>query len=177
MNSRQIRKMIMAAMCIAIGVVLPMAFHGIPNAGKVFLPMHIPVLICGLACGWQYGFLCGIVTPFLSSSITGMPPMGVVPKMVCELAVYGLVAGLLLKVVHTKRYYVNMYLSLLVAMILGRIVMGVLNAFVFSAGSYSIKMWITGAFITALPGIVIQLAFIPTVCYGLEKMRVIERRV
>lgn len=40
------------------------AFHVIPNGGSVFLPMHIPVLICGLFCGAPYGLACGIITPF-----------------------------------------------------------------------------------------------------------------
>lgn len=42
------KKLVSGALCIAIGVLLPMAFHVIPNGGSVFLPMHIPVLICGL---------------------------------------------------------------------------------------------------------------------------------
>ena len=88
------RKLVSCALCIALGVLLPMAFHVIPNAGSVFLPMHIPVLICGLFCGWPYGLACGILTPFISSVTTGMPPAMMLPQMMVELAVYGLVAGL-----------------------------------------------------------------------------------
>ncbi len=55
------KKLVSGALCIAIGVLLPMAFHVIPNGGSVFLPMHIPVLICGLFCGasmvWHAEFL------------------------------------------------------------------------------------------------------------------------
>ena len=64
------KKLVSCALCIALGVLLPMAFHVIPNAGSIFLPMHIPVLICGLFCGWPYGLACGIITPFLSSVMT-----------------------------------------------------------------------------------------------------------
>ena len=60
------KKLVSCALCIAIGVLLPMAFHVIPNAGSIFLPMHIPVLICGLFCGAPYGLACGMITPFLS---------------------------------------------------------------------------------------------------------------
>ena len=73
MKENQVKKLVMAAMCVALGIVLPMAFHTIQNAGSIFLPMHIPVLICGLLCGWQYGLICGILAPVLSSLFTGIP--------------------------------------------------------------------------------------------------------
>ena len=69
------------ALCIALCVVLPMAFHAIANAGMIFLPMHIPVLLCGLACGWPYGLICGVLGPLLSGVLTGMPGPAVLPGM------------------------------------------------------------------------------------------------
>ena len=30
------KKLVFTALCIAIGIVLPMAFHAIPNAGSIF---------------------------------------------------------------------------------------------------------------------------------------------
>ena len=95
MKQSATRKLVMAAMCAALGVVLPQAFHMVPNAGSVLLPMHIPVLLCGLACGWPYGLACGILAPLLSSLLTGMPPAAYLPSMLCELAAYGLVSGLM----------------------------------------------------------------------------------
>ena len=62
------KKMILAALCFALGLVLPSAFHMI-GAGTVFLPMHIPVLICGLVCGWQYGAAVGFVYMVLGYSV------------------------------------------------------------------------------------------------------------
>lgn len=132
------KRMILTALFVALGVVLPMAFHSIPNAGSIFLPMHIPVLLCGLICGWAYGLGCGVLAPLLSSLMTGMPPAAILPGMLCELAVYGLVSGLLLKVIHTKRTIVDLYLALIGAMIAGRLVSGALNALIFRAGSYSL---------------------------------------
>ena len=96
------KKLVSCALCIAIGVLLPMAFHVIPNGGSIFLPMHIPVLICGLFCGAPYGLACGIITPFLSSMTTGMPPAMILPQMMIELAVYGLVTGLCEKHINFK---------------------------------------------------------------------------
>ena len=74
------KQLVLAALCVALGVVLPVAFHSIPNAGSVLLPMHIPVLLCGLVCGPVYGLLSGILTPLLSSMITGMPPIAYLPR-------------------------------------------------------------------------------------------------
>ncbi|MFR7743491.1 MAG: ECF transporter S component [Acutalibacteraceae bacterium] len=91
------------ALCIALCVVLPMAFHAIANAGPIFLPMHIPVLLCGLACGWPYGLVCGVLGPVLSGVLTGMPAPAVLPGMMVECGVYGLVSGLMMQLVHTKK--------------------------------------------------------------------------
>ena len=107
MKENQVKKLVMAAMCVALGIVLPMAFHTIQNAGSIFLPMHIPVLICGLLCGWQYGLICGILAPVLSSLFTGMPPAAILPAMLCELAVYGLITGICVYGIHTEKQIVN----------------------------------------------------------------------
>lgn len=66
-------KLTIGGACVALGVVLPIAFHSVPNGGSIFLPMHIPVLLCGLICGPLYGVTCGILAPLISSFCTGMP--------------------------------------------------------------------------------------------------------
>ena len=81
-----VKKAILTAACIALCVVLPMAFHAIPNAGNIYCPMHMPVLLCGLVCGWPFGLLCGVAGPLLSSLFTGMPPAAYLPSMIIELA-------------------------------------------------------------------------------------------
>lgn len=161
------------AMCIAIGVILPMTVHFIPNAGSILLPMHISILICGLVCGWKYGMTAGIVTPIISSALTGMPPAGYLPVMVIELGVYGIVSGIMINRVNSKNRLLNIYLSLIIAMISGRLVMGIVNALIFRIGNYGLQIWISAAFITALPGIIIQLILIPSIIMLLEKVKVI----
>ncbi|MEA5048524.1 MAG: ECF transporter S component [Eubacteriales bacterium] len=167
------KRLILAGLCVALGIVLPVAFHSVANAGSIFLPMHIPVLLCGLICGWPFGLACGILTPLLSSVITGMPPMAYLPSMLCELAVYGFVSGMMMRHVKTGRLLADLYISLISAMLLGRLVYGLLNALIFRAGEYSIAMWTTAAFITALPGILIQLAVIPVLVLSLQKAKLI----
>ena len=163
-------KMVLSALFIAIGIVLPLAFHAIPNAGRIFLPMHISVLLCGLVCGIPYGLACGIITPLLSSLITGMPPAAMLPAMVCELAAYGVISAILMRYVRLKKVYVNVYISLIGAMLVGRVFYGILNALIFSAGSYSLQLWLGAAFVTALPGIAIQLVLIPAIVIALQKV-------
>ena len=171
-----VQKSIITAVCIALCVVLPQAFHAVPNAGAIYLPMHIPVLLCGLICGGSYGLLCGLAGPALSALLTGMPPAAVLPGMLVECGVYGLAAGLLMQLVRTKHLYADLYISLAAAMLLGRVVSGIAKALIFSAGSYSMVSWVAGSFVTALPGIVIQLALLPSIVYALMRARLIPQR-
>lgn len=171
-----VKKSIITAVCIALCVVLPQAFHAVPNAGAIYLPMHIPVLLCGLICGWSYGLLCGLAGPALSALLTGMPPAAVLPGMLVECGVYGLAAGLLMQLLRTKHLYADLYISLAAAMLLGRVASGIAKALIFSAGSYSMASWVAGSFVTALPGIVIQLALLPSIVYALMRARLIPQR-
>ena len=171
-----VKKSIITAVCIALCVVLPQAFHAIPNAGSIYCPMHIPVLLCGLICGWQYGLLCGIAGPLVSALITGMPPAAVLPGMLVECAAYGALTGLMMQLVHTKKVYPDLYISLLVAMLGGRIISGIAKALIFSAGSYSMTAWVTGSFVTSLPGIIVHLVLIPSIVYAIMKAKLIPAR-
>lgn len=170
-----VKKYVICAMCIALCCVLPIAFHAI-GAGNVFLPMHIPVFICGIICSWQFGLLCGILGPLLSSILTTMPPVAMLPSMMAELVVYGIVSGLLMKIVRTKSTYADLYISLGVAIVVGRIVAGLTNAFIFSVGEYSMAAWVTGYVLTSWPGTLIQLIFIPTIIFALMKGQLIPER-
>ena len=104
------KKLVFCAICVALCVVLPMAFHAL-GSGTVFLPMHVPVLLCGLVCTWPYGVVCGLLGPLLSSVLTGMPAAAVLPSMMAELAVYGLVTALVMRLVHTGRLYGDLYIA------------------------------------------------------------------
>lgn len=169
-----VKKMVLAALFVSLGVVLPMAFHSIPNAGLIFLPMHIPVLLCGLICGLPYGPICGAMTPLLSSLMTGMPAAAMLPSMFCELAAYGMFSSILIRSTRFKSRYANVYIALIGAMLIGRVVSGILNALIFRSGNYSLQIWMGTAFITALPGVVIQILMIPAVVFALQKTRLID---
>ena len=169
------RKLILTAMFIAIGVVLPQAFHMIPNAGSILLPMHIPVLLSGYVVGPFYGLLCGFFTPLLSHILFAMPPSMVLPSMLVELSVYGLMSGLLYQKVKMDNHLLKNYLVLIGSMLCGRLSYGIMNALFFRAGNFSFAAWTSAAFVTALPGIVIQLILIPLLIDRLQKAGWIEK--
>ena len=171
-----VRKSVITAMCIALCVVLPMAFHAIPNAGSIFLPMHIPALLCGLITSWPFGLLCGLAGPLLSSLLTGMPPSAILPSMMVELAVYGLAAALMMKYVKSGNLYADLYISLVTAMLAGRVIAGIAKALIFTPGKITLAAWVSSGFIVSWPGILIQLAIIPSLVFALEKASLIPVR-
>lgn len=170
-----VKKLVLTAVCAALCVVVPMAFHAIPNAGSMFLPMHIPVLLCGMLCGWPLGLICGLIGPLLSSLITSMPAAAVLPGMMVECAVYGCVSGLLLRYIRTGYRYADLYISLVPAMLAGRVISGIVKALILTPG-LSLSAWATAAFVTGLPGIAIQLVLIPVLVAGLERAKLIPSR-
>lgn len=163
--------MVISALFIALGILLPITFHSLGISGFVFLPMHIPVLLCGLICGWRYGALVGIIIPLLSSVLTGMPPIYPTSvSMAFELAAYGAASGILSKKTNTM-------VALLVSMALGRVVSGLANVILLSLSgkAFALETFLTGAFVTALPGIILQIVLIPIIMIGLKKSKIIDK--
>lgn len=175
MQLSPVKKLVFTAVCAALCVVLPMAFHAIPNGGSVFLPMHIPVLLCGLACGWLYGGVCGLIGPALSCLLTSMPSVAYLPSMMVECCTYGLVSGLLMRFVRTKHPTVDLYISLICAMLAGRIIAGLAKAFLFAPGT-PIFAWVTTSLVTGLPGIVAQLLLMPLLIFALTRAKMLPAR-
>lgn len=171
-----VKKSIITAVCIALCYVVPLLFHGVQNAGRVFLPMHLPVFLCGLICGWQYGLLCGLAGPALSSLLTSMPPAAMLPSMMLELAVYGCISGLMMRFIRTKNTYADLYISLIAALLCGRVVAGLMQALIFSKGAYSMTAWVSGYVVTSWPGTLIQLVLLPSVVFALMKAHLIPER-
>lgn len=157
-----VKKVCISSVCVALCYVLPLAFHTLAM-GSVFSPMHIPVLLCGLVCGWPYGAFCGIAGPVISSLLSGMPSTVQLIYMVPELCAYGLISGLLMERLHTGRFYVDLYCALVPAMILGRVVGGGARALFYmsSARTYSVALWAGGYFVESFPGIVLHILVVP----------------
>lgn len=172
-----VKKITISAVCVALCYVLPVAFHAF-GLGTAFSPMHIPVLLCGLICGGLYGGICGILGPVLSSVLSGMPPASMLLYMVPELMVYGLVSGIGMRLIRTRCMYADLYLSLVGAMVLGRVVGGVARAILYLGGgeAFSLTVWAAGYFVGTLPGILCQLIVLPVLVITLMKVRAISVR-
>lgn len=169
-------KLTVTALCLALCVVLPIVFHIIPEGGSLFSPMHIPVFICGLACGPLWGLVCGVLGPVLSSMITGMPNAAYLPPMLVELAAYGIITGAMMSFVRTGRLYGDLYISLVTAMLIGRVLAGLAKGFIFARGAFTIGMWAASYFAGSVPGIIAHLIIVPVLCSALMKARLIDRR-
>lgn len=172
----KVKRSILAAVCIALCVVLPMAFYAIPNADAVYSPMHMPVLLCGLICGGGYGVLCGLAGPILSALVTGMPSIALLPVTLVECVCYGGLSGLLMARLRTEKVFADLYISMLAAMLIGRIAGGAARALIFAPGSMTLAAWATGYFVAALPGVIIQLVLVPSIVYALTRARLIPER-
>lgn len=168
MNDK-VRKLTLSGVFLALGLILPSIFHIFgPSAGSVFLPMHILVLLCGFICGPTYGALLGIITPLLSSFLTGMPvlmPTGV--AMMFELMTYGFMSGVLLK-------KINIFIALPSTMLLGRAVSGIANILLLNylGKPYALEIFLSTAFVKALPGILLQLLLIPILVKVVQHLQI-----
>lgn len=171
MKSIDIKRMVLAALFVAIGFLLPFLTGQIAQIGSMLSPMHIPVLLCGFVCGPFWGLLVGAVTPLLRSLTLGMPPlMPVAVAMAFEMAAYGLAAGLLYRAL--PRRTVGIYIALVAAMLIGRVVWG-LAMYALTGGAFSMQAFAAGAFINAWPGIVLHILLIPAIVIALEKAKLI----
>lgn len=166
-----ILQLTLAAMFLAIGIVLPFLTGQIKQIGNMLLPMHIPVLLCGLLCGWQYGLAVGFILPLFRSVLFSMPVLfPTAAAMAFELASYGAVAGLLYSRSRWK-CVIALYRSLIAAMLFGRVVWGVAQMLLLGikGNRFTWQMFFAGAFLNAIPGIVLQLIFIPAVMVALNR--------
>ena len=144
----------------------------IPDIGSRLCPLHIPVILCGFICGWPWGLAVGFIAPLFRSLTLGMPPF--FPKALCmafELAAYGAIAGLMHRILPRKKPYI--YVSLLTAMIIGRLVWGtaMFLCLGLSGGSFTFTAFLAGAVTNAIPGIILQIVLIPVLVMVLDRPR------
>lgn len=168
------KKMILSAFFLALGLVMPFITGQIPEIGSMLLPMHIPVLICGFVCGWKYGGLVGFIVPLMRSVIWGMPPIMAAIGMAFELAAYGMMTGLLYKILPKGK--VMIYIELVVAMIIGRVVWGIVSIAIYGiqGNAFSWQIFIGGALLNALPGIILQIVLVPVLVMALQRLGVMN---
>ena len=173
----KIRSLVIAALCLGLCMVLPFLTGQIPEIGNMLCPMHIPVLLCGFTAGPILGAAVGLIAPILRFSLFGMPPLFPVGLAMCfELAAYGFVSGYLYRKLSRNRG--NLYLSLLSAMLAGRVVWGVVRVLLSGAGSsaFTWAAFLSGAFFTAIPGIILHIVLIPLLVMALERSGILDEK-
>lgn len=170
MQKKSVARLVVAAMCLALCLVLPFLTGQIREIGSMLCPMHLPVLLCGFLCGWPWGLAVGAVAPLLRSALFVMPPLfPIAVSMAAELAVYGLVTGLLSARLPKKLGWT--YVSLIAAMLLGRVAWGLVRLLLagLSGGAFTWAMFLSGALTTAIPGIIVQLILVPVIVTTVQK--------
>ena len=174
-NHRELLKMILAALFLALAYVMPFLTGQIPEIGSKLCPMHIPVLLCGFVCGWPWGLAVGFIAPLFRSLTLGLPPL--FPTAVCmalELAAYGAVAGQMHKRLPRKKTYI--YCSLLTSMAVGRLVWGgaMFVCLGVAGSSFTFAAFIAGAVTNAVPGIIVQLVLLPPLVMILDAPKILK---
>ena len=176
MRNEKVKNLVLSAMFFAIGLVLPLVTGQVPQIGQMLLPMHLPVFLCSLICGWQYGLPVGFLLPLVRSLIFQMPPLfPTAVAMSFELAAYGFFAGFLYRILLNKgwKQLFALFTAMIAAMVIGRLVWGAAMWVLMSIGGkgFTFEAFLAGAVINAIPGIVMQIVLIPTVMLSLERSR------
>ena len=176
MKKNNLLRMILSALFLAVAYVLPFFTGQIPEIGSMLCPMHLPVLLCGFICGWYWGLAVGFIAPLFRSLILGMPvmfPMGIC--MAFELAAYGAVSGLMHEKLPHKKPFI--YISLFVSMLTGRVIWGLMMFLCtgLSGGAFTLSAFFSGAFINAVPGIILQVIIVPLLVMIIDNPKVIKR--
>ncbi len=169
-SKNELFKMVIATMMMAIAIELPLLTGQIPQIGNMLCPMHLPVLLCGFFSGPIYAGIIGAIVPILRFLLLGMPPLFPTGIPMCfELATYGIVAGILYRFL--KKNTINIYLSLIGAMIAGRVVWGVIRYLLIGIKGipFGLEAFIAGAITNAIPGIILQIVLIPILVRSVEK--------
>ena len=171
---KDIKKIVLGGFFLALGIVMPFLTMQVPQIGSKLLPMHLPVLICGFVLGWKYGLLVGFVTPLLRTFMFGMPPMMTAIGMAFELATYGAITGVLYKKLPKSK--VKVWVSLMAAMVVGRVVWGFVSIVLYGINqtAFTWQIFMGGAVLNAIPGIILQLVIVPVIIIALEKSGVMR---
>lgn len=182
-SSFAIRRLVIAAICLALCWVLPFLTGQIPEIGSMLSPMHLPVFLCGFLAGPVLGCAVGFVAPLTRSLMFAMPPILPAVAMAFEMAAYGAVCGalyvLLEKVLSGSngRLVARIYVSLVAAQLVGRLIWGAARVVLLGLGDlpFSWMIFITSGFVEAIPGVVVQLVLVPIIVLALTKAKLVPK--
>lgn len=170
-KNAKIHKLTASAVSLTLCMVLPFFTGQVPEIGNMLCPMHIPIMLCGFLCGWQYGLCVGFIAPLLRSFLFFAPPLfPQAVSMAFELATYGFISGMLNKRLSDKIVFI--YINLIISMLAGRAVWGIVRLIIYGLGytEFSLSLFLAGAFAQAVPGIILQLILVPVIVIALRSV-------
>lgn len=167
------KKMIIGVVLLIIGLLLTLVFQKTEIGLKVFLPMHIPVLLGGLLLPPGLALAVGILIPLLSSILIGAPvlmPIGII--MIFELGICGLLISLL-----NRKLGFPILFALILSIIGGKIASGIVVwIMVDLLGVYMLHSipYIQEGVRIGIPGLIGQLIIVPGLMYMINKWTTIN---
>ena len=176
MENTRLKKLIFSAIFLALGFILPIFFGQLPTIGQMLVPMHIPVILCGMVCDWKHGTIIGFILPLLRSLIFSVPVLYPTAISVAfEMATYGLIVGILYGYSKKKSIF-TIYFAMIVTMILGRIIRCISQILLLNiqGNPFVWKSFFTGVILNSIPGVILQLIIIPIVIIALKRAKLLE---
>lgn len=173
-------KTVAAVLAVIAAVALPQIFHGLGHIsdlgsalGETFLPMHLAIFLVGYFAGPWAGLAAGALSPAVSFGLTTlfgdpMPALAMLPYMMIELAVYGLVTGVFANY-RFGSVKLPVIVSLLIAQIAGRGVRALAIVFGSLLGSPVAVSAIWMSILPGLPGLILQWVIVPLLVYYVSK--------
>ena len=169
----ELARLIYSSMFLSLAILLPFLTQ-IKPISAAFCLMHLPVILCGFVCGPFWGMAVGITAPLLRATLFGLPVL--FPNafgMAFELATYAFVAGTLYKKLNKNIFWY--YVSLISAMVAGRIVWGLVWTALLltesAQGTLAFSFFWGKTVVDSIPGIIVQLVLIPMIIDVLKKNR------
>jgi hypothetical protein len=90
------RRLYLATVAMVLGnVALPALVHGVPNGGRIFLPIFFFTLIAGWRFGLYAALLTAVLSPLANHLLTGMPGSPMLAGIIVQSATLGVLATLL----------------------------------------------------------------------------------
>ena len=174
-NKTSVEKLTLSAVFLAAGNCAAIFDWTDPGCRKYAAAYAHSGLALWFCMRMAMGLLTGFVLPIMRSALLSMPPMmPTAMAMAFEMAVYGAVTGLLYQ--RLTKNMASVYISLVSAMIAGRLVWGAVSIIFYGiAGkSFGWQFFLGGALLNAVPGIILQLVLIPLVILTLKRAKVME---
>lgn len=165
--SPTIRELVFAATFAAISISLPVLFH-LLSLGSTFLPMFLPISMAAFILPLRLSISVAIVAPFISSVLTGMPPLAIPPigiVMILELIVL-----CFLNYILYQKFKLNIFLAATIAVLIDRIFylfMSYMLAEVLKLPQMTFAFY---SIIKTLPGCILLITIIPGLTIYLRKI-------